>query len=131
MVKHVKIQIITVQTLGHLTDQILKICKIHRKWRVKQTSVLFCKYLRNQISDLYEIWNLSSVHTSTHRRGKRARARRNVRAHVFTSCARMCARIFTKSSLLFLDYAMNLSLKFHKDQSFACGDIYKTKLMFV
>ena len=55
MVKHVKIQIITVQTLGHLTDQILKICKIHRKWRVKQTSVLFCKYLRNQSSDLYEI----------------------------------------------------------------------------
>ena len=27
--------------------------------RMKLTSILFCKYLRNQRSDLYEIWNLS------------------------------------------------------------------------
>ena len=37
-----------VQKLRHLTDQILKICMIHRTWRVKLTLVLFCKYLHNQ-----------------------------------------------------------------------------------
>ena len=58
--KTCQIQIITVQKLGHLTDQILKMCKVHRKLRIKQTSVLFCKYLRKQSSDLYEIWDLSS-----------------------------------------------------------------------
>ena len=34
--------------------QILKIWKRHRKLRIKQTSVLFCKYLSNESSDLYE-----------------------------------------------------------------------------
>ena len=53
--KHVTSLIIIVQKLGHFTNQILKICKIHRKLRVERTSVLFCKYLRNQSSDLYEI----------------------------------------------------------------------------
>ena len=35
-VKHVKIQIIMMQKLGHLTDQILKICKRLRKQRYRQ-----------------------------------------------------------------------------------------------
>ena len=60
MVKHVKIQIIIVQKLGHLSDQILKICKIHRKLKIKQTSVLFCEYLRNESSDPYEIQDFYS-----------------------------------------------------------------------
>ena len=33
---------------------ILKTGKIHRKLKIKQTSVLFCEYLRNESSDLYE-----------------------------------------------------------------------------
>ena len=33
-----------------------KFCKIRWKWRIKLMSVLFCKYLRNKSSDLYEIW---------------------------------------------------------------------------
>ena len=40
--------------------QILKIWKRHRKLRIKQTSVLFCKYLHNKSSDLYEIWDFYS-----------------------------------------------------------------------
>ena len=36
--------------------QILKIGKIHRKSKIKQTSVLFCEYILNKSSDLYEIW---------------------------------------------------------------------------
>ena len=40
---------------GILMFIFLKIWKIHRKLRIKQTSVLFCKYLSNESSDLYEI----------------------------------------------------------------------------
>ena len=57
--------------------------------------------------------------------------RRNARAHFYTSCARVCAWIFTKNHLVILYYLMNISLKFHKDRSFCCGDICKTILMFV
>ena len=32
-----------------------EICKIDWKLRIKQTQVLFCKYLRNESSDLHEI----------------------------------------------------------------------------
>ena len=39
---------------------ILKTGKIHRKLKIKQTSVLFCKYLLNESSDLYEIWDFYS-----------------------------------------------------------------------
>ena len=56
--------------------------------------------------------------------------RRNARAHFYTSCARVCARIFTKNHLIILYYLMNISLKFHKDRSFCCGDICKTILTF-
>ena len=56
--------------------------------------------------------------------------RRNARAHVYTSCARVCAQIFTKIFLIILYYLMNVSLKFHKDRSFRCGDICKTILTF-
>ena len=63
-------------------------------------------------------------------RGVNVRARvlprQNGRTHVFASCTRVCARIFTKNFMIFLYYLMNLSLKFHKDLSFRCGDICKT-----
>ena len=52
--------------------------------------------------------------------------RRNERAHVYTLCAHLCARIFMKFFVIFLHYLMNISLKFHKDRSFCCGDICKT-----
>ena len=82
--------------------QILKIWKIHRKLRIKQTSVLFCRYLRNESFDLYEIWDFyswdskklsndfskRSVHRQAHKRRKRARAR-----FVATKCARACLRL--------------------------------------
>ena len=35
----------------------VKIYKIHRRLRIKETSVLFCKYLRSESPDLYEIWD--------------------------------------------------------------------------
>ena len=44
---------------GNFDAQIMKIFKIHWKLRIKQTSVLFCKYLCNKSSDLYEIFNFS------------------------------------------------------------------------
>ena len=58
-------------------------------------------------------------------------SRRNARAHVYASCARMCARIFTKKLLMILYYLVNRSLEFHKDRSFFSGDICKTIITFV
>ena len=57
-------------------------------------------------------------------------SRWNVRMHVYASCPRVCARIFTKNHLTNLHYLMNISLKFHKDLSFCFGDICKTILPF-
>ena len=60
----------------------------------------------------------------------RVLSRKNARAHVYTSCAPVFARIFTKNHLMILYYLMNISFKFHKDRSFHCGDIRKTILTF-
>ena len=72
--------------------------------------------------------------THTRTRGKNVRARvlsrRNARAYTYASCARIFARIFTKNYLMILYYLMKISLKFHKDLSFRCGDICKTILTF-
>ena len=72
--------------------------------------------------------------TNARTRGKNVRARvlprRNVRAHVYASCARVCARISTKNLVIILYYLIDISLKFHKDRSFRCGDICKTILTF-
>ena len=57
-------------------------------------------------------------------------SRRNARAHVYASCAPVFAQIFTKTLLMILYYLMNISLKFHRDQNFCCGDICKTILTF-
>ena len=58
-------------------------------------------------------------------------SRQNARAHVYASCARVYAWIFTKNDLIILYYLINKSFKFHKDRSFRCGDIHKTTLTFV
>ena len=57
-------------------------------------------------------------------------SRQNARAHVYVSCSRVSARIFTKNYLRILYYLMKISLKFHKNLSFRCGDISKTILTF-
>ena len=60
----------------------------------------------------------------------RVLSRRKTRADTYASCARICARIFTKNHLMILYYLMKISLKFHNDLSFRCGDICKTILTF-
>ena len=60
----------------------------------------------------------------------RVSSRQNAHAHVYVSCPRVCARIFTKNYLMILYNLMKISLKFHKDRSFRCGDICKTILTF-
>ena len=49
----------------------------------------------------------------------RVSSRQNVCMHVYTSCVR-------EKNWVVLYYLINLSLKFHKDPSFRCGDICKT-----
>ena len=71
------------------------------------------------------------MHTCAHPRCICARARRNVRAHFYASCAHMCAWIFTNFFLVYLYHLMNLSIKFHKYRSYGSGDISKTILTFV
>ena len=57
-------------------------------------------------------------------------SRQNARDYIYASCVCVCARIFTKNLLIILYYLMNISLKFHKDPSFRCGDICKMVLTF-
>ena len=124
----------------HKCESMENTLKINVFWK----TILFCKYLHHKSSDLYEIWNLSSldsngaihrflwrsVHRDAHERRKRARARFIARARVFATCARLCARIFMKIWIYLNHYLMSLSFKFHKDPSFRCGDICKTILTF-
>ena len=72
------------------------------------------------------------THERTQGKNMRVRVslRQNARAHVYTSCAPVFARIFTKNHLMILYYLINISFKFHKDRSFRCGDIRKTILTF-
>ena len=60
----------------------------------------------------------------------RVLSRRNALAYVYVSCARVYAQIFTKSLVINLHCLTKISLKFHKDWSFRCGDICKTILTF-
>ena len=57
-------------------------------------------------------------------------SRRNARMHVYASCARGCAGIFTKNHLIIPYYLLNIYLKFHEDLSFHSGDICKTIMTF-
>ena len=72
------------------------------------------------------------THARTRGVNMRARvsSRQNTRTHIYPSCARVFAWIFTKIFLMILNYLINISLKFHKDRSFHCGDICKTILTF-
>ena len=67
-------------------------------------------------------------------RGKNMRtrvwSRQNTRVHIYASWVCVCAQIFTKNYLMILYYLMKISLKFHKDLNFCCGDICKTILTF-
>ena len=55
-------------------------------------------------------------------------AHQNVRKHIYASCAHVITWNFTKLVLVVHYYAMTLSLKFHKDLSFCCGDMPKITL---
>ena len=73
-----------------------------------------------------------SLHAPTRGKIMRARvsSRQNARDYIYASCVWVCARIFTKNHLIIFYYLINISLKFHKDPSFRCGDICKTVLTF-
>ena len=96
--------------------------KIHWILRIKQTSVLFCQYLRNESSDLHEILCVSqllscklkfqiswiSVQKWTRMSPKRAHPWQNVCMHVYN----LCARMFTTCALAFMHgSSWNLILK--------------------
>ena len=72
------------------------------------------------------------THARTRGVNMRARvsSRQNTRTHIYPSCARVFAWIFTKIFLMILNYLINISLKFHKDRSIRRGDICKTILSF-
>ena len=55
------------------------------------------------------------THARTRGTNMRARisSRQNARAHVYASCVRVYARIFTKINLIILYYVMNKSVNFH------------------
>ena len=55
-------------------------------------------------------------------------AYQNVRKHIYASCAHVITWNFTKLVLVVHYYNMTLSLKFHKDLSFCCGDMHKITL---
>ena len=123
---------------------LVKICRIHWKLTIKQTPELFCKYLRNESSDLHEIlyggqilsWELKfkiswrSICKCARTSWNSAHLRYNVRARVYNSCARICARIFVKFKTLAHKIVIDHHIKFHGDPSFRCGDICKTILTF-
>ena len=131
--------------LRHVT---LKIWKIHtcRKLRIKQTSILLCKYILNESFNLYGTYIHKIVknhqqifckdpcsHAPTRSKNVRAciLSRQNAIAHVYASCERVCARICMKNLTTILYYFINTSLKFYKDRKFRCGDICKTIITFV
>ena len=72
------------------------------------------------------------MHIDARTKQKRAHAcqcaYQNVRKHIYASCAHVITWNFTKLVLVVHYYAMTLSLKFHKDLSFCCGDMRKIVL---
>ena len=72
------------------------------------------------------------MHIGASTKQKHARARQhsypNVRTHIYALCAHVITWNFTKLVLVVHYYAMTLSLKFHKDLSFFCGDMRKIVL---
>ena len=94
----------------------------------------FETYVHKTVKNYQKIFRKDSC-THAHTRGVNVRACvlsiRNARAHIFVSCARVCARIFTKKNLVVLYNLTYLSFKFHKDRSVRCGDICKTILTII
>ena len=111
----------------------------------KQTSVVFCKYLRNKSLDLHEIlfgdhilsfelkFQISrrSMHKCAHTSCKCARARFIASTRVYESCARICSPIIMKFITLVHKIVIDHHIKFHKDPSFCWGDICKTIFTFL
>ena len=126
----------------------VQICKIHWKFMIFKSQYCFANisttkapifmkfetYIHKIVKNHQMIFRKDPCkHAPTRFVNVRARVlpRQNARAHVYTSFARVCARIFTKISKVVTYYLRNLSFKFHKDRSFRCGDIGKTILTFV
>ena len=126
----------------------MKIHKIHRKFMILKSQFCFVNisatkapifmkfetYIHKIVKNYQQIFHKDPcTHACTGVVNVRTRvsSRQNVRTHVYASCAHLCARIITKNLLIILNYLMNISLKFHKDRSFHCGDICTTMLMFV
>ena len=127
-----------VQFWRNFGAQIVKICKMHWKLRIKQTPVLFCKYFRNECLDLHEFyvvvkyylvsWNFKfredpfinvparviNVHT-------------HVLLHVRAFKTRARAFVHGSSWKIVFDH----HIKFNEDPSFRCRDICKTIPTFV
>ena len=110
------------------------------KIKVLRKSIFFCKYLRNESSDLYEILcggqflsfkpkfqiSLRSMHKCACMSCKRARACFFASAHLYESYARICSLIFIQFKTLVHKIVTDHHIKFHKDPSFRSGDICKT-----
>ena len=121
----------------------VEICKIHRKLMIFKSQYCFANIFVTKAPFFMKFQNyihkiLKTIHKDrcTHRGTQglivrqRILSRRNARAHIYASCARGCAWIFTKNHLIILYYLINISFKFHKDRSFRCRDICKTILTF-
>ena len=68
------------------------------------------------------------VRTKQKRAHTRKRANQNVHTKIYASCTHVFTWNFTKLVLVVHCYVMTLSLKFHKDLSFCCGDMRKITL---
>ena len=125
----------------------VEICKIHWKLMIFKSQYCFANisateaqiflkfetYIHKVVKNHQMIFHKDPC-TDARTRGvsvcARVSSRQNVRMYVYVSCARIWARILMKNYLMILYYLMNISLKFHKDLSFRCGDICKTILTF-
>ena len=90
--------------------------------------LIFIKFkAHKRIVDQQKIWVILCAHT----RAQKAKmcACPSKRAHTDLCLVRtFFVRIFTKIVLIVHYCVMTLSIKFHKDPSFGCGDIYKIML---
>ena len=125
----------------------VKICKIHWKLMIFKSQYCFANisatkapifmkfetYIHKIVKNYQKNFRKDlCTHARTRGVNMRARvsSRQNTRTHIYPSCARVFAWIFTKIFLMILNYLINISLKFHKDRSIRRGDICKTILSF-
>ena len=118
----------------------VQICKIHWKFMIFKSQYCFANistmkapifmkfetYIHKIVKNHQMIFRKDPC-TDSRTRGVNVRvrilSRRNAHAHVYASCARVCARIFMKNLFIIFYYLMNISFKFHKDRSLRCRDI--------